>query len=36
MYNPQGFQTRMLVASNAKAGAADLSASRHYETQEGF
>ena len=35
MYNPQGFQTRMLVASNAKAGAADLSASRHYETQEG-
>ena len=33
MYNPQGFQTRMLVASNAKA-AAELSASKHYETQE--
>ena len=35
MYNPQGFQTHMLVASTAKTGAADLSASRHYETQEG-
>ena len=34
MYNPQGFQTRMLVASNAKPAAADLSAQKHYETQE--